>query len=626
MKVLNTDLLPPLFDQVLMYYGEVVLPGQYLRSDIIKALQNSIINATAEEARTKARLPGYTKPNNDHFELKTFDRLSGDHISRAALSEELQELLSLNRLVVEIALLFVEAQIDFRLQAGSSFKLAGIEFAVAPQSGGQGSALQLASKADIAAWCQGVLPLTLQGATSDVPTIWNRKKRHLSEGLRVLVESLQLCATFREAVPYLIKVDSRLVDSLLMDARQDEHIRLLHISDLHLVEDLTDPNRGGSTTLGQIKHNFAAARLLGRAVDSLRPGFDVLVATGDLTTDGTQGAFETVLQYIQSGPISGENKMRIATFGLNAGRGRRILLPGNHDRFEGGLIPGQRLSNLFENILGIERQYPYVVGYQPSNQPGKSDGPPLTLLFFVFDSNLPEGSRHNNIVKDRIDSIAQGYISDEDTSQLGNLAKQAADKKRVLGLDGKEMEFEPRNTIRIALLHHHPVAEKNADEARDRRKSAPFYRWVTNPSDSIKDRKLAFDKNAMKLEGAARFLEQCLASGIQLILFGHQHFQYRRVISFVEKQDHFIRAFCCPTTLEKYKHGNGFYVFDFLDKKTFSIDFYVSAVDVNNKSMPFSRIAEKSGQFDFAKLSPGESEFLYKMNMAEQNNKVLEWE
>ena len=128
---------------------------------------------------------------------------------------------------------------------------------------------------------------------------------------------------------------------------------------------------------------------------------------------------------------------------MNAGRGRRILLPGNHDRFEGGLIPGQRLSNLFENILGIERQYPYVVGYQPSNQPGKSDGPPLTLLFFVFDSNLPEGSRHNNIVKDRIDSIAQGYISDEDTSQLGNLAKQAAKKKIVQGLDGKEIKFEP---------------------------------------------------------------------------------------------------------------------------------------------------------------------------------------
>lgn len=608
----NIDLLPPLFDQVLTHYGHVA-PGPYARADIIKALENSIINAAAARERGEARLAGRPRSRSDHFELRTFDRLSGEHISRAALSEELQAILSLNRFVVEIALLLVEAQIDLRLRAGASFKLAGIEFAVAPPAEAREPQFPASVNADIAAWCRNVLPLTLQGATADVPTVWNRIGRYRPEGLRVFVESLQLSATLREAVPYLIRVESRLVVPLLIEGRPEGRIRLLHISDLHLVEDLSDPKRGGSPTLGQIKHNFETARLLGRAVDSLRPAFDVLVATGDLTTDGAQGSFETVLQYIQSGPISGENRMRIATFGINAGRGQRILLPGNHDRYDGKLVPGQRLSHMFEEILGTNPEYPYVVGFRPPNQPDTA----LTLLFFVFDSNLPNGPEKDNPLA-RLNALSEGNISAEDIYRLGQLATEAAEKKKVPNLAGGTIEFDPTNTVRIALLHHHPVAELKAEQAELRRDGAPLSRWLTNPMASFKDRTLALKQGAMKLQGAHGFLRQCFLSGIQLILFGHQHLPYRRVVSFGEGDGAFgkaryMRAFCCPTTLERSLHGNGFYVFDFLDNKSFTIDFYVSPVDRNNTSMPFARIAEKSGRFDFTELSPQESEFLSEM-------------
>ncbi|HKE93164.1 MAG TPA: metallophosphoesterase [Povalibacter sp.] len=613
MSIPNTDLLPPLFDQVLTHYGQVA-PGPYTRADIIKALENSIINAAADRERAEARLAGHVRPRTDHFELRTFDRLSGDHISRAALTEKLQAILSLNRLVIEIALLLVEAQIDLRLRAGASFKLAGIAFARAPEATPLDPEFhESAANHDIAAWCRNVLPLTLQGATKDVPTVWNRIGRYRPEGVRVFVESLQLSATLREAVPYLIRVDSRLVEPLLVEERPDGRIRLLHISDLHLVEDLIDPKRGGSPTLWQTKHDFEAARLLGRAVDSLEPAFDVLVATGDLTTDGTQGSFETVRQYIQSGPISGENKMRIATFGMNAGRGQRILLPGNHDRFDGKLLPGQRLSHSFEEILGTKDEYPYVVGFRPPNQPSTA----LTLLFFVFDSNLPNGPEGSSL-QARFNALAEGSISREETYRLDQLAREAAQNCEVPDLQGERMEFSPDNTVRIALLHHHPVAELKAEQAERRRNDASRFRWFTSPIASVKDRSLALSERAMKLKGADDFLRQCFSSGIQLILFGHQHFPYRRVIALDEKDGPFgkaryMRAFCCPTTLERSEHGNGFYVFDFPDNKSFTMDFHVSAVDGNRTSGPFSRIAEKSGRYDLTELLPQESELLYEM-------------
>src|SRR5262249_42379975 len=117
----NTDLLPPLFDQILAQYEEES-SATYTRADIIKAFENGVINAAAE----RERLPG--RQGSGAVELNTFDRLSGDHLSRAALSDDLQRSLFLSRLVVEIALLLIEAQIDLRLKASGRFKLAGIEF------------------------------------------------------------------------------------------------------------------------------------------------------------------------------------------------------------------------------------------------------------------------------------------------------------------------------------------------------------------------------------------------------------------------------------------------------------------------------------------------------------------
>lgn len=111
-------------------------------------------------------------------------------------------------------------------------------------------------------------------------------------------------------------------------------------------------------------------------------------------------------------------------------------------------------------------------------------------------------------------------------------------------------------------------------------------------------------KERVKLEGAEKFLEGCLEVGVQLVLFGHNHRPYRRAVVSKDKTKS-LRAFCCPTTLEESKEGNGFYLFDFMDKDTISLDFYVSRPSTGGQ-MPFTRIAEESGLFKLSELSEEE--------------------
>jgi len=589
MNTLNTDLLPPLFDQVLANYGGIA-PWPYARSDIVKAIENGIVNAAADSVRAARALERVD--SSEYVELQTFDRLSGANLSRAALIDQLQRTLLLDTVVLEIAVLLVEAQIDLRLKGSESFNLSGIEFVKARGDSN-----------DIAKWCQSVLESTMQGAANDTPTFWSSFRRQRPEGLRILVEGIQFSATLRDAVPYKIRVAWRLVEPLLSESRQDERIRLLHISDLHLVEDIREPGRNLKRPFGVATHNFNTARHLGLTVSGLKPTFDMVLATGDLTTDGSRGSFETLLQYVQSGSVNGANPMRIAAYGLSAGKSRRLLLPGNHDRFEGELVPGQRLSGLFEEVLGTHDHYPYVVGYRPPNRDRSS----LTLLFFVFDSNLPEG-RESNDIKDWARALSYGHIGKEESQALIDQAHLAAQEGKVTRLDGELLEFDPKNTIRIAVLHHHPVVTVKADTERTRNEQGRWGRFLRDPLGELNLVKKDLESSLMRMDGADEFLRSCFHAGIQLVLFGHQHFPYQRLIVPDSRRAvaspfgdvNAIRAFCCPTTLEYSAPGNGFYVFDFFDKTKVSMDSYVSMRNDKRDSLRFTPDARTSCSFDLA--------------------------
>lgn len=611
MNVPNTDLLPPLFDKILASYTKST-GNVYVRSDIVRALENGLINAAADHQREREAMPGY-EPRPDPIDLRTVDRLSGEHLSRAALTDQILPVSLLDASLVEIALLMIEAQIDLRLRAKGKFKLGGgIEFAIAE-----------GAEHDVAAWCRGVLEPVLRGTAGDVPTFWSHIGRRVPEGIRTFAEALPLSAALREAVPYIISVDRRLVAPLLDKPRAEDHIRVLHVSDLHLVENLLDPQSGGSPTLGLKKHNELAASMLGRAAWLLQPRVDLLVATGDLTDDGKRGSFETLLQFVQGGPMSGENKQRIAIFGLNAGSANRLLLPGNHDRFAGELIPGQRLSNAFEQVLGTPYPYPYLRAFRPANQ--KPDS--LTLLVFVFDSSLPEGATGKS-PKELSDSLAKGWIRQAEIDQMTELARQAAKSEKAVAVDGSTIEFKRDNTVRIALLHHHPVPSFVPPEQQQPEPTS--WRKLQHPIKTLKAAFARGEKASMVLEGADALLTGCFNAGIQLVLFGHIHKPYRRAVilgdgpraapnpepnatrtieSFGRVMN--LRTFCCPTTLERSKDGNGFYIFDFMDKETFAVHYYLSRPGEHGSVLPFSRVSDASGQFALGQLTDEEKRMSY---------------
>lgn len=360
-----------------------------------------------------------------------------------------------------------------------------------------------------------------------------------------------------------------------------------------MVEEITEPGRKMRRPFGAPTHDYNTARLLGRTLPDLKPKYDLVLVTGDLTTDGAKGSFETALQYIQSGPLSGGNPMRIALFGLSASAGNRLLIPGNHDRFGNRAIPGQIASRTFEEVLETPPSYPYVVGYRPHQSADT-----LTILFFVFDSNLPKCPKPTDI-PGRISATAHGMIEPEEISKALGEARSIAQNRSVKGLNGQYLAFDPAKTIRIAILHHHPFVTIEAEkEAQDRIEG--FFR---HPVKTLKRAWRSHESFIVEMDNADDFLQGCLDIGIQLVLFGHQHDQYYRIVrqeGRISIDTPFgaspaaIHGFCCPSALEHTEPENGFYVFDFLDEKTVSFDFYSSKRNEKGESGLFARVAEKS--------------------------------
>lgn len=608
---INSDSLPPIFDQVVSHFGDRAA-GPSTREDIVNALFTAIINAAADNARKILRISHVKREENVKKEeevypaLQTSDRLSGVNLSRAQLVEQIQMVVPLSTQILEIALLLIESQIDLRLKGAKDFNLSGIHFS-----------LNIRKAGDIASWCQSILPSILQGAAADRPTIWQRLSRHRPEGIRILVEGLPLAATLREAVPYKIEVENFVLDRLMVRNDEDHRIRLLHISDLHMVQEIAEPGRKLRIPYGVATHRRETTKSLASKLRDLRPRYDLVLATGDLTTNGACGAFETVLKYIQRGALSRENEKRMYMFGLSAGVGARLLVPGNHDRYgEDKLLPGQRKSSIFEEVLKTPKAYPYVVGYRPPRRYAEPES--LTLLFFVFDSNLPECPKKMG-AKARAKAIANGEIDSDEIKHASYIAKEIMRSKKVEDLYGKFLEFTPEKTVRIAVLHHHPFVSAEAE------KDAQDKKWyLFHPIKTIKQEFRQIESNLMKLENADKFIEGCFHMGIQLVLFGHLHVPYYRIVmvkasgadmkKFAEIDTPFgtmplvIHGFCCASTMVSTVSENGFYLFDFYDEKKVSVDFYSSKTEDKKQSGPFIRVSEKCRDIDLSNPDVSDSD------------------
>lgn len=308
--------------------------------------------------------------------------------------------------------------------------------------------------------------------------------------------------------------------------------KILHLSDFHFVADLTTSGRArrlNPLSFLQAKpHSYAKAVALAQALDRIqlnRGKFDIVLATGDLTTDGSEASFDTMLNFVQNDWFVDEDGRRSATRGLGATEQRRILLPGNHDRFTRSWAGIQTLSKAFENQLGTPTGYPYVVGYRRPELPNSPREP--AILFFVFDSTPSAFAKLWVWQK-----TACGRLEAGDCDKMFHLALDAASKGKVESLNGDLIDINYQDCVRIAVLHHHP-----------------------------------FDSNHTTLmENSDIFQENCVRSGINIVLFGHDHhafvgtkFGYSQITN---DNNHKVTFLCAPSATE-YSSKNGFYTLEF---------------------------------------------------------------
>lgn len=314
---------------------------------------------------------------------------------------------------------------------------------------------------------------------------------------------------------------------------------LLHISDLHFDGNLTEQGRRHwRRNFGVKSHAFGKIDALSAksaAIEAVGLGQDLLLATGDISTDGASESFKVAKEFLEAKEIHKGTPKRLVTVGLGMDRDQRIMVPGNHDRYsKQSPLPYQNPSSALETAFESPDTYPYAVAYR---RPGTDDDPAHpALLFFVFDSTAPEGLTTTIAPWVR---IARGRIENAECRWFTTQAQTIKKSGRVDSLDGRSLSIDYENTVRIAVLHHHPIMKT----PRER-----FDKWT-------------------EMENSAAFVDACFEAEIDIVLFGHEHQDYwaheQRAMTSTTGKTHGIYFICCPSTAEFSETNNGFFYIDF---------------------------------------------------------------
>jgi len=345
---------------------------------------------------------------------------------------------------------------------------------------------------------------------------------------------------------------------------------LAQISDLHFIEELTERGRRQwLKQLGTKSHDFQKVAALGEKFDEFATAgrhIDLTIATGDITTDGAPNSFRTALSFIEGDDVPTGNSDTVK--GLRAVAGKRIVIPGNHDRYSGNWLPLQGRLKEFEVAFKPPQAYPHTVGYRPPHF-DQDDRRAPALLFFIFDSTLTRSSRVNSWKR-----IARGSIEDWDLNWLRQRPAVVRANRKVRGLNNASVPLDYDAAIRIAVLHHHPVYDPNATPTLASRLGA----YTT------------------LMEDNQGFVEACFDAGVDIVLFGHQHSKYHvpgRAGARVDAHD--IDFFCCASTSEYSLRDNSFDVIDFGTDQFTIQNFKWNATDdydgdsfVEEKPLPYS--------------------------------------
>lgn len=321
---------------------------------------------------------------------------------------------------------------------------------------------------------------------------------------------------------------------------------IAHLSDLHLVGDITEEGRSLAIK-GPKTHSYAKIEALSTAIFEIEElkntAIDLFVVTGDVTTDGSIESLKTALEFIEERDIYRYTPARRILRGLGASRSSRIVVPGNHDRYAGRLWPlPQQVSNkALEDAFQSPSNYPYAVAFKNPDIDS-----PLGLLFFVFDSTLVQAGR-----QDYLNKLARGRIDKGECQHLLEMSAEIKRTGKVLATDGNLTNIDYDRAIKIAVLHHHPVLPQRLTEAN----MSAYAR--------VKRRLLS---GLTLMENADIFVDACVKAEIDFVLFGHQHEDYS-VVRLGRSGSLAVRFECCLSTSEYSEKDNGFNLLKFFDNR-----------------------------------------------------------
>jgi 3',5'-cyclic AMP phosphodiesterase CpdA len=270
---------------------------------------------------------------------------------------------------------------------------------------------------------------------------------------------------------------------------------IAHISDTHFNRTFKNEKPTFLSRFGAAPHDFKLIRALDTAFSEIpyqmkrdldlvkMPKIDILLVTGDITTDGEENSFLNAQTYFQSKFLITKKKKIGLDFKENI-----FIVPGNHDcliqKFE--RVPflrylctkqNKNYNNQFEDLPFIRRR--------------KING--TNFLFIGLDSNQVEKKLRN---------IAKGRVGPEQLKKIDN---------KLIKLRNSNEEYY-NSCFKIAFLHHH-LLRPNSN------KKGTFKEYFQNLTLNI--------LIPHELEDSKEVMDILDKNKIDMVVFGHQHISYR---------------------------------------------------------------------------------------------------
>lgn len=196
-----------------------------------------------------------------------------------------------------------------------------------------------------------------------------------------------------------------------------KRIKIIHISDIHFNVDIySDP-----VFDPKFDHRYGSDTSVLSALSEflLNHEFDFLVISGDLSRKGEKQSYHNVFSWLEADNNFAEGHLCVNLRKRNI---PYILVPGNHDRFNGGYVQ-TALKNYYDFFPLIK-----------INSVSKYDKKGISCYFHLFDSSYEKGGFGN------------GYLEKNH-------------------LHPKGIRHKP-NQLHIAVLHHHLFQAPNQDRKR----------------------------------------------------------------------------------------------------------------------------------------------------------------